>query len=621
MNNRQLDCQNEKGKTMKRGEKMGTAGGSCAKALVALLAAAVAFAVEAVTVNSVAALQSEIANATNGKEIIIAAGTYNLSGEPAMHAVGHLYSAVKITLRGATGDPKDVVLVGSGNRILYLKAAGNTIRDITFKGGDCSGNASSSSSPEDNQQGGAICLRADKDSTLVSNCIFDGNTAKQGGAVANYYSYNATTLRYAGTFIDCVFTNNTTTSGGGGAGYNLGLCRRCTFSKNVASYGSAIRQVLLLDDCDFNDNGNGIKDYGTIYNDGAATGTNQVIVNCRFRRNTCKTYGGALYGGNNKGRDTLIDRCLFESNSVTATSSIKGEGGAIYGMTNVHGCVFIGNSAYKGGALSSGSCYDSLLSGNTAAITGGAAYGSALFGCTNTVNSATPATGASELDNSSAEGCVFDRVGFSGKSTFYLSSLTRCRIRSETDCYMFYQKCGVTNCLFAGGSDFYLLYNTIAGMSFVNCTIADNTYKGLKVGGSSNQEAEFVNCLFWNNQYSGKAAQYDIGNDATAAIKEFRNCIFRVQNNSSAYAPGSDNIYNYGDGAVDPKFVGEERDALNPYALRNRSSAIDIGEVSSWMADATDIRGAGYPRLRDGKVDIGCYQCWLKPRGTYLTFH
>ena len=39
-----------------------------------------------------------------------------------------------------------------------------------------------------------------------------------------------------------------------------------------------------------------------------------------------------------------------------------------------------------------------------------------------------------------------------------------------------------------------------------------------------------------------------------------------------------------------------------------------------WMADATDIRGAGYPRLREGKVDIGCYQCWLKPRGTYLTF-
>ena len=591
--------------------------GSLAAVLFSAIAAALS--AHAVTVNSVSALQNEIANATNGKEIIIAAGTYNLADGTAMHAVGHLYSEVKITLRGATGDPKDVVLVGSGNRILYLKTGGNTIRDITFKNGDCSGNTASNVSPEENLQGGAICLRGNTDATVVSNCIFDGNTAKQGGAVANYYTYNSSTLRYAGNFIDCIFTNNTATSAGG-AGYNLGSCTRCTFAKNVASYGSAVRQVLLLDDCDFNDNGNGIKDYGAIYNDGAVASTNQVIVNCRFRRNVCKTYGGALYGGNNKSRDVLVEGCLFESNSVTATSSIKGEGGAIYGMTNVHGCVFVGNSAYKGGAMANSTCYDSLLSGNAATQTGGAASGSVLFGCTNTLNSATPASGASELDNSVAEGCVFDGVGFSSKAVFYQSALTRCRVKSETDCYMFHQKCGVTNSLFAGGSNFYLLYNTVAGMSFVNCTIADNTYKGLKVGGSCSAETEFVNCLFWNNQYSGKTAQYDVGSDATAAIKEFRNCIFRVQNNSSAYAPGSGNTYNTGDGTVDPKFVGLARDAVNPYAILGRSSAIDIGEVSSWMADATDIRGEGYPRLRDGKVDIGCYQCWAKPRGTYLTF-
>ena len=34
------------------------------------------------------------------------------------------------------------------------------------------------------------------------------------------------------------------------------------------------------------------------------------------------------------------------------------------------------------------------------------------------------------------------------------------------------------------------------------------------------------------------------------------------------------------------------------------------------MMDATDIRGEGFPRLRDGTVDIGCYQCWLDPVGT-----
>ena len=34
-----------------------------------------------------------------------------------------------------------------------------------------------------------------------------------------------------------------------------------------------------------------------------------------------------------------------------------------------------------------------------------------------------------------------------------------------------------------------------------------------------------------------------------------------------------------------------------------------------WMTTGTDIRGEGYSRLRDGVVDIGCYQCLLQPIG------
>ena len=37
------------------------------------------------------------------------------------------------------------------------------------------------------------------------------------------------------------------------------------------------------------------------------------------------------------------------------------------------------------------------------------------------------------------------------------------------------------------------------------------------------------------------------------------------------------------------------------------------GLLLDWMEDGTDL--AGNPRLRDGKVDIGCYQCWLNPVG------
>ncbi len=63
-----------------------------------------------------------------------------------------------------------------------------------------------------------------------------------------------------------------------------------------------------------------------------------------------------------------------------------------------------------------------------------------------------------------------------------------------------------------------------------------------------------------------------------------------------------------------PCFVkGEGRDY---YALKHSSPARGKGLVMDWMTDATDIRqDEAYPRLRDGKVDIGCYQCWLDAIG------
>ena len=42
------------------------------------------------------------------------------------------------------------------------------------------------------------------------------------------------------------------------------------------------------------------------------------------------------------------------------------------------------------------------------------------------------------------------------------------------------------------------------------------------------------------------------------------------------------------------------------------------GGAADWMADATDL--AGRPRLRNGKVDVGCYECWLNPPGFTIDF-
>ena len=69
---------------------------------------------------------------------------------------------------------------------------------------------------------------------------------------------------------------------------------------------------------------------------------------------------------------------------------------------------------------------------------------------------------------------------------------------------------------------------------------------------------------------------------------------------------------------ADPKFV-LAKDAVHPYSLRLSSPLIGRGRVCDWMTGAYDIRGeeddGKYLRVRDGKVDIGCYQCWLNPVG------
>ena len=67
-----------------------------------------------------------------------------------------------------------------------------------------------------------------------------------------------------------------------------------------------------------------------------------------------------------------------------------------------------------------------------------------------------------------------------------------------------------------------------------------------------------------------------------------------------------------------PRFVDDgSRDSYSP---RWSSPLRGIGLVQDWMEGATDIRGdAAYPRLRDGKADVGCYQCWLDPVGAVFS--
>ncbi len=602
---------------------------------VVLLSVSVAYAAFAVDVSTVAELVAALEGASTDDEIVIAANAepYDLSAA-SMSRAGHLIANKRITLCGATGDPRDVVLQASGNRILYLNAAGCTISGITFKGGDCTGNTDSSSSPLENRRGGAICFGGTtKDPASISSCVFTGNRASSGGAVSSYYVANLDYERWAGQFFDCVFTNNVAVGGQGGAAYNIGLAHGCTFIDNhvegtpaneyqgYLQSGQAVFQAHWLDDCDFIANGSSSQYYGAVYNYGTVATTNQTVSNCRFVRNTSKSRGAAIgvYDSYATGKGMLVTGCTFATNSVVASD---GRDGAIYNLTNVWDSTFIGNAAYVAGAAEKSTLSRCKFIGNKTNPRNG--YGGALINCV--------AYDCVFTENESLYGAVAGagtalvRCSIYGNlcsgqndQVTYNCSFDSCRVRNQSG-VLFAQTSYVTNTLVTECDAAYLVgQNPSKTATIVNCTIVSNNFTSFTTGYNNTGDAHVLNTLFFGNTTDG-GTNYDIGPNAIKSLKSISNSVFSVS--SASYVPadaldtGAGNVH-YTPGSFNPGFVGASVSPDDPYALTLRSPCVKNyhGQVQDWMATATDIRGEGFPRLRDGNVDIGCYQCWLRPLG------
>ena len=91
----------------------------------------------------------------------------------------------------------------------------------------------------------------------------------------------------------------------------------------------------------------------------------------------------------------------------------------------------------------------------------------------------------------------------------------------------------------------------------------------------------------------------------------FSNCVYATKKweKDRKFLDGFEDGENWQlDSVAQAKFTGKEP---NPYSLKRSSPLRGWGIVLDWMADGTDM--VGNPRLRDGAVDVGCYQCWLDP--------
>ena len=566
---------------------------------------------------------------------------YRVGGGVALSANGMVSNCVIRNCRAAT----------RGGAVAGLNSMNGRVYDCVFYGNYGSSEATVAAMVNEMRnciftnniatpQSGGYSTRVVQSSNLY-DCLIADNTGNYSGGLVNG---SATNCRFINNRIDNgEYGINYSNPGGGGA--RNSACTNCYFFGN-SSYrsGGAIRGGIAVN-CTIISNevrnlsdaagGGGIYEANWVENCfiatntcrfGAGTANCKMITNCVIACNTAGAEGGGSY------KDVEIWHSTIVSNTAASAAGGLGYPGAVHQST-----IGWNYAAGYGGASYSGTFYDSLFVGNAsdryASVeycgAGGISYGSAIR-CTFRDNTA--AANEAKL----FDGCdVSDRLGcFTNLNCIihntsnaerrvalnnvkYPNGVVISNIYMIADCRVM-RNCLVTNCCWKIGGGNYVNSAVLTGptdaeVTIDNCTFADNVMYHLY---RHYQDCSIVfrNCAFVRNRASIGGSAVDVrGMDATKFC--FSNCVWNVSEASATRAEGFVDSGNVALGAgANPKFV-ETGD--HPYSPKPSSPLVkNKGVKLDWMDDATDL--AGNARLRDGKVDIGCYQCWLDPLGMML---
>ncbi len=524
-------------------KKMKLAGLSCLCAAVFMPSAEVSAEVVRVAPGDSAALAAAVRAAGEGDEIVLASGVYLLD-----HTISNKTSTT-ITLRGETGNPKDVILDGQGKtRCLYLTSKGaisggqaepadaalaTRVKGLTIRNG-CVDDRDPSC--QDTVAGGGLFIK----NGIVEDCIFEDCLATNGaiaGAEVRGGGIFATVALVSNTvFKSCraISGMDTKATGGGIQSFNGGANWRfravdCTFTNCVAlgNAQSAGGGFLLYGGSLVVLSGNVFLECQSSVGGGANVGDGALICQNRFLANAAHD-GGGLYAV----KACVVSNSLFEANLASGGGSgIKGENISLYNSS------FIRNeTAGKegGGIAATGKMIarNSLFEENSVVNAGSAIWSGHWNGCvdiedcifrgnkiteTRPQNASGGALALSRKGNSIVNRCLFDGNESNLKPDNYYDcggSAINVNLASDTTNVI------VRNCHFRSNANAPVIvvakmgaaetatWSNGLGCYLQNCTFTDNSFasdaadKSAVIYASANacQQLFVENCLFLRNE-------------------------------------------------------------------------------------------------------------------------
>jgi Bacterial Ig-like domain (group 3)/Right handed beta helix region len=422
---------------------------------------------------------------------------------------------------------------------------------LTLSGGTISDNTANSAY---GAGGGGIW----NDATLsLAECTMTRNAAPANGGVGGggIFNYSTGTLTVTG----CTVADNMTSTEGGGL-FNWGgaVVEGCTVAGNSAGgSGGGIDNMGSLTVCASSFTGSTARiGGGGISNSGAINVTGTSFSNDQVTSN------GSGGGFGNSGTGTITD-CTFTGNSI----SIGGFGGGLAngGSLTISGSTFGGNTDEYGAAISNGGTMTlstSTVSGNSGSFGGGIINSGSLTVSACTVSGNTGGDGGG--------------INQSGGTLELINSTVA----------------GNSAGLGAG------IYDSSPGLTVINSTIAYNSGYGVyNAGGAPTLDNTIVD---WNygpdaggTAFNSASAYNLIGIDNTGSFSGNGNLV-GVTN------PGLGILANNGGPTQTIALLAGSR------AINAGSTALALDQNGSPLT--TDQRGAGFPRIVGGTVDIGAFE-------------